>query len=67
MGFELVSLLVLAVGAVMMFLPYPLWWLLWGWRKKQAFPSDDLLVLFRYGGIVVMLLGIMLWTVASGR
>ncbi len=48
------------LGAVMMFLPIPLWWLLFGWYRKEKNPSDDLLVAFRLGGNALVITAMIL-------
>ncbi len=57
------TFVVLLLGSGMTFLPYPLWWLLWGWRHKGKEPADELLIAFRMGGCGVILLALLLWSV----
>ncbi len=50
----------LALGFVMMFLPYFPWFLLVGWRKKSTSPSDDFLVAMKLGGTALTVISIVL-------
>lgn len=46
------------LGFSMMFLPYPTWFLLYGWRHRDKEPSDTILVAMRLGGIIFMLVAV---------
>lgn len=48
------------LGSLMMFLPYPMWWVLYGCRHKGSQPQDDFLVGLRTGGIAIIVTGVIL-------
>ncbi len=54
------TLFFVCVGSAMLFLPYPLWWLLYGCRHKGSQPHDDILVALRSGGMAVIIFGTIL-------
>jgi len=54
------ALILIALGAVEVGFPKVFWYLRYGWRYKDAEPSDAALIFARIGGIVVIILGIML-------
>lgn len=55
----LLAVLLLGCGAWNLFAPRAAWWLAWGWRYKNAEPSDPALMLYRILGIVLLLAGIL--------
>ena len=52
------GLLLLALGAWHTFSPYSAWYLSWGWRYKDAEPSDAALAFTRIGGIACIVFGL---------
>lgn len=57
-GNVLAGLLLLALGAWHTFSPYSAWYLSWGWRYKDAEPSDAALAFTRIGGITCIIFGL---------
>ena len=54
-GSPLLALLLLAVGLFDLISPRTAWYLGYGWRFKDAEPSDAALVLYRVGGVIAVL------------
>jgi hypothetical protein len=54
----LLALCLLGVGAWNLFAPRSAWWLGWGWRYRNAEPSDLAIGLYRVGGGVLIFMGI---------
>lgn len=57
-GNPLLELLLIALGIWHAASPYSAWYLSRGWRYKNAEPSDLVLGMTRFGGIVVIVIGI---------
>ena len=53
----LAAIFIIAVGAVGVFSPYTVWYLGYGWRFRNAGPSDAALVFGRAGGVIAVALG----------
>ncbi len=56
----LVALVIIALGALEIKFPHISWYLGYGWRFKDAEPSEAALFFGRIGGVVMILLGILL-------
>lgn len=57
----MIYLLFMGLGALMMFLPLPLWYVLSLFRRKKSHPSDTFLVASRLAGIVMIVSGVILY------
>ena len=53
------SLLIIAVGIWQTCSPKSMWWLSKGWLYKNAEPSDMALIMYGFGGVVIVFVGIM--------
>lgn len=56
----LLSLVMFAVGAGHIFAPESAWYISWGWRYKDAEPSDLALTMERIGGVVICIAAVIL-------
>lgn len=54
----LLGLVLIALGAFNVFLPHAACYIAYGWRFKDAEPSDAALVASRVGGVVVAIIGL---------
>ena len=57
-GYPLFGLLFIAIGLFSAWNPTAAWYLEWGWRYKDAEPSDTALMIERIGGVFAILVGI---------
>lgn len=57
-GRPLLGLVLIALGLWYTLSPRSAWYLSWGWRYKDAEPSDAALVVSRISGVLVILFGI---------
>lgn len=57
-GHPFVGLLLIALGLWYTLSPYSAWYLSYGWRYKDAEPSDAALTISRISGVLVILFGI---------
>lgn len=57
-GKPILGLLLIALGLWYVLSPHSAWYLSYGWRYKDAEPSDTALVVARISGILVILFGI---------
>lgn len=57
-GNPIVGLILIALGAFYAFLPHAAWYLTYGWRFKDAEPSDAALVISRISGVAVAIFGL---------
>lgn len=57
----LLAILVLAAGIFNLVSPRTVWYLSYGWRFKNAEPSDAVLIVNRLGGGVIIFIGIILF------
>lgn len=55
----IVALILIALGVFEVCLPGVLWHLRYGWRYKNAEPSDAALIVSRIGGVIVIIAGIL--------
>ena len=55
-----VGIILLVVGIVSAVWPDKIWYLNWGWRYKDAEPSDMALTLNRIGGVIAAVIGLVL-------
>jgi hypothetical protein len=53
-----VAFLLLAVGALLAFVPWAAWMLAYGWRFEDAEPSDSALTATRILGVTLIVIGI---------
>lgn len=53
----LLAVLLIGCGAWYLFAPKSVWWIAYGWRYKNAEPSDIALTLFKVLGILLMIAG----------
>lgn len=54
----LAAVLIMAIGAVGIFFPRTAWYLSYGWRFRNAEPSDAALMLGRLGGVIAAAFGV---------
>ena len=57
-GHPVVGLLLIALGAWYVLAPHSAWYLSYGWRYRDAEPSEAALIISRISGIAVILFGI---------
>ena len=55
------AIVCLLIGAFNIISPYGAWFLGYGWRYRDAEPSDLALLMTRIGGIVAVIIGIVLF------
>lgn len=55
----LLAVFIMVIGAVGIFSPSTTWYLSYGWRYKNAEPSDAALLFGRVGGVLVVIAGIL--------
>ncbi|MCL2204556.1 MAG: hypothetical protein FWB88_11535 [Defluviitaleaceae bacterium] len=63
-GLLLLSLVIIAAGVLDVFKPEIGWWLTTGWRFKNAEPSDLALGVARFFGVLVAIIGVVLFFTA---
>ena len=54
----LIAVFIMAVGAVGIFFPHAAWYLSYGWRFRNAEPSDAALIFGRVGGVIAAVFGV---------
>lgn len=57
---KVVSFLLIVMGIFQLVSPQTAWYLSYGWRYKNAEPSDIALVMERMGGVVAIIVGIII-------
>ncbi len=57
---KVVSFLLIVMGIFQLVSPKTAWYLSYGWRYKNAEPSDVALVMERMGGVVAIIVGIII-------
>lgn len=57
---EVVAFLLIVMGIFQLVSPQTAWYLSYGWRYKDAEPSDIALVMERVGGVVAIIVGIII-------
>lgn len=57
---KVVSFLLIVMGIFQLVSPQTAWYLSYGWRYKNAEPSDIALVMERMGGVVEIIVGIII-------
>lgn len=57
-GNPVVGLILIALGAFYTFAPHAAWYLSYGWRFKDAEPSDAALIISRISGVAVAVFGL---------
>ena len=58
-GHPLFGLLFIALGLFSALSPHTAWYLEWGWRYKDAEPSDTALMMERIGGVFAVIVGVL--------
>jgi len=54
-----IAVLFFAIGAWYLASPYTVWQLSHGWKFKNAEPSDEILILYRIGGGILIFIGVL--------
>ena len=59
----LLAIICLVIGAFNLFFPYGAWYLGYGWKFRDAEPSDLMLTMTRIGGILIVIIGFILFVI----
>lgn len=57
---KIIAVIVIILGIIELASPQTAWYLSYGWRYKNAEPSEAALIIERIGGVIGIILGIIL-------